>query len=1184
MEKKAVSGILLTLLLTSMLTLAFHIQTAKAELGTIYIRADGSIDPPTAPIQRNGDIYTLTGNITSDANGIVIERDNIVLDGAGYTVQSAGSGVAGSRRTKIVIKNMRIVGFGIVGGGIGLALCSETDIVCNTIAASWMGIILAGSSNNSITRNEITLSLNSGIWIRDQSTRNSIFANRITRNRIGIQFFPNSNDNNTIVGNDFEENEYGVWIAGSSSNFVYHNNFLNNTASVHLDSIMNIWNDGYPSGGNYWSDYTDVDLNNDGIWDHPYVIDANNQDNYPLVNPWTETLLRFRVGDYVRTTANLNVREGPGLGYALIDTMPEGTLGQIVGGPVEADGYVWWDVNYDAGVRGWSAEDWLEIYETSRCGKPVLVTRLLISEQSRALYVVGDKLIALFYIQNKGDAAITLDKLLVGGRINGGTLSNGKFPDFEPAGGELSVTLQPNEEQLWCGNLELTESGDYSFFVAYYIENPTEEEKKLLDENNWNTHIDLAEGLEDEARAVNLHVWSREEGISQLVAQETVGETRVTLSGQQYSILGLRSYIDPTTLDVISNTETKLYVDVEGKQTLAEPETARKIGLIDYARSIAGQREEILQTKETLVKLKEAFAVLKIEDLAFSAADFGISGMKLIRDMKKLSDILANIETLEKLGKAGLPQGVSGFVFTLLELALRGLWLDPFEEIKDDISNEFSQAIDGWNSVLTLLEGGEITDFSIARNLLSLQLSAKTHEGNVFYLLEKMLTNYCRAVDKIAGPILNFVTLDLFRFVELFWEAADVLDWTIELASRDIIAMHQNDAFLQFELTESAEYTLELSGVPQESINAYEVEYANLVAEGYAEAANAIAEILTIHLPIIGDISLESPGELRAYDSLGHVTGLVDGEEKNEIPYCWYSEGNMVFSDQVCCFEVVGKEEGIYGLKLERTVSGTNETVTFVASAIPTHSGAVHKYTIDWTGLSQAGEGVTVQVDSDGDGVFERTFTSDSELTQSEYIVATDNTPPETQLSIGEPKSVVSGITYLTSATPITVTAEDIPGGSGVASTAYRIHNATWNSGWTTYTEPFYLTGLDDGSYQIGFNSTDNAGNIEATNSIQVTLFSWNCIFEDTYGRGTTLKINIAYKFFQFITPDKDYGIVKATYMRQSGRAIIISHLDKQLQLITTAVDTKLDFCVAIAWDRQTRKQYFLLDKPGIEK
>jgi hypothetical protein len=97
-------------------------------------------------------------------------------------------------------------------------------------------------------------------------------------------------------------------------------------------------------------------------------------------------------------------------------------------------------------------------------------------------------------------------------------------------------------------------------------------------------------------------------------------------------------------------------------------------------------------------------------------------------------------------------------------------------------------------------------------------------------------------------------------------------------------------------------------------------------------------------------------------------------------------------------------------------------------------------------------------------------------------------------------------------------------------------------------------------------------------------LYVWQYIFKDSYGRGTTLKINTACKFFKFIAPGKDYGIRKATYMRLCGRAIIINHCDSQLRLITAAIDTKVDFCYAVAWDVQARKFYYLLDKPGIEK
>jgi Mg-chelatase subunit ChlD len=195
--------------------------------------------------------------------------------------------------------------------------------------------------------------------------------------------------------------------------------------------------------------------------------------------------------------------------------------------------------------------------------------------------------------------------------------------------------------------------------------------------------------------------------------------------------------------------------------------------------------------------------------------------------------------------------------------------------------------------------------------------------------------------------------------------------------------------------------------------------------------------------------------------------------------------------------------------------------------------------------------------------------------------VTLDTTPPTTTLTIGEPK-YSSNATYVTQNTPLTLEANDKEG-SGVYSIAYRIYNGAYDSGWQRYIASFCMTGLADGVYIIEFNSTDNLGNTEPTKSIQVTLFSWNYVFEDTDGRGTILKINLAHKFLQFITPDKDYGIKEVTYMRQCGRAIIIHYYDDELRLITTSVDTKLDFCVAIAWDQQTGKRYFLIDKAGKE-
>jgi len=112
-----------------MLTLAFNIQLVKAS-GTIYIKADGSIDPPTANITTVDNItYTFTDN---NYDSIVVERDNIVINGAGYTLQGTGSGTGTNLagRSNVTIKNMMIKAFDT---GIWLYESSNNSISGNII-------------------------------------------------------------------------------------------------------------------------------------------------------------------------------------------------------------------------------------------------------------------------------------------------------------------------------------------------------------------------------------------------------------------------------------------------------------------------------------------------------------------------------------------------------------------------------------------------------------------------------------------------------------------------------------------------------------------------------------------------------------------------------------------------------------------------------------------------------------------------------------------------------------------------------------------------------------------------------------------------------------------------------------------------------------------------------------------
>lgn len=242
---------------------------------------------------RNHGIY-----LVDSVNNTI--ASNVMLDGGiflgGILLENWNSHMIDPSNTvngKPVIYWKNVVGGTIVSdaGQVILANCTNVIVANQNVSKGSVGIELGFSSNNSIVNNTASLNKWFGIFLI-YSDNNTFENNTASNNRRGIQLsFSNTNTfiNNTVLSNDLR----GISLYSSSNNTIYHNNFVDNQDQASDDGI-NSWDNGYPSGGNYWSNYSGLDEKSgpnqnlpgsDGIGDTPYLIDGDSKDVYPLVTP-----------------------------------------------------------------------------------------------------------------------------------------------------------------------------------------------------------------------------------------------------------------------------------------------------------------------------------------------------------------------------------------------------------------------------------------------------------------------------------------------------------------------------------------------------------------------------------------------------------------------------------------------------------------------------------------------------------------------------------------------------------------------------------------------------------------------------------------------------------------------------------------------------------------------------------
>ena len=335
MKSRAPSGILLTLLLIGMVSMAFDIQPVKAEPGTITVPDDyptiqEAIDAasPRDTIFVHSGIYYEHLVVNKTVSLIGENRNTTIIDGGG-----TGHIIC------VTVSNSVISGFTLRDGynyGVHLREGTKDNIVSgNTIKRCCVGVLLDHSHGNTVSENTVEnndcgihveysngnivngniLTYNyHGISI-SYSSDNIVGGNKLTRNSHGVYFWYSNgnvvsgniaayNDNginlknsrnNAVTQNRVLKNSYGIQLYRSDDNTLRNNNIINNTNQVYATTrYINKWDDGYLSGGNYWSDYNPPDIysgpyqnetSRDGIGDIPYIIDGNNKDRYPLIYP-----------------------------------------------------------------------------------------------------------------------------------------------------------------------------------------------------------------------------------------------------------------------------------------------------------------------------------------------------------------------------------------------------------------------------------------------------------------------------------------------------------------------------------------------------------------------------------------------------------------------------------------------------------------------------------------------------------------------------------------------------------------------------------------------------------------------------------------------------------------------------------------------------------------------------------
>ncbi len=268
------------------------------------------IESSTAVMLREN-IFTgagikLGGYLVSHWNTHDIDDSNLVNGGPVHYFKDLVGGSVPAEAGQIILTNC--VGMTVqcdASGGITLGFSPDNTITGSAVSSVHWGLYVSYSPRTHIVSTSVSdcdygvyvlnspycevescsvYSCDIGMYFQQSEGQAVLRCSVLDSASCGIQVFFSSYGEirYNLVAHGLQ---LGISLIEAGSILVASNDFIGNTIQAY-DAGENSWDDGYPTGGNYWSDYSGTDADGDGIGDTPYTFEVDAQDSYPLMSPF----------------------------------------------------------------------------------------------------------------------------------------------------------------------------------------------------------------------------------------------------------------------------------------------------------------------------------------------------------------------------------------------------------------------------------------------------------------------------------------------------------------------------------------------------------------------------------------------------------------------------------------------------------------------------------------------------------------------------------------------------------------------------------------------------------------------------------------------------------------------------------------------------------------------------------